>query len=78
VTQGFKLANPAIPILNVARSTIPFVGLSTLGVLSLLLGQGLLAVNLFKLVRQFVEPLARAACANVCGCGSATKAGVKP
>jgi cytochrome c oxidase cbb3-type subunit I len=74
VIQGLKLANPATPFLAIAKGSAPFVGLSTLGILLLLVGQGMLAVNLYRLVRAFIEPLARSWCADVCGCLPAGKA----
>jgi cytochrome c oxidase cbb3-type subunit 1 len=76
VIQGNRLANAEIPFLSIVRGTVPFVGLSTLGILLLLAGQCLFLVNLFKLLYACCEPICRTICAEYC-CGSVTKAGVK-
>jgi cytochrome c oxidase cbb3-type subunit 1 len=79
IVQGFKMAQPTNAMVTIARGTTPFVGLATLGVFLLLIGQGALALNLFQLVRKFIEPMARALCADICGCcGPVARAGVKP
>jgi len=78
LVQGSKMADAAIPFVTISKSTAPFVGLSTMGVLLLLAGQAMLALNLLKLVRAHVEPIARSAYSEACGCGPAVKAGVKP
>ncbi len=76
VIQGFKLANPAIPFMDVVRGTVPFVGLSTLGVLLLLIGQLAFLVNFAGLLRAFITPLCQSFCAECCGPAQASK-GVK-
>ena len=73
--QGMKLADPATAFITIAKGTAPFVGLSTLGILLLLAGQVLLAINLFKLLRIFVQPTLQTICAEYC-CGSVKE--VKP
>jgi cytochrome c oxidase cbb3-type subunit I len=75
--QGMKLANPSTAFITIAKGTAPFVGLSTLGILLLLAGQVLLAINLFKLVRTFVQPTLQVICSEYLGCGS-VRAEVKP
>ena len=77
VLQGIKLAKSELPFMDVVRGTVPFVGLSTLGVLLLLIGQLAFLTNYFKLLRAFVEPMVRAVCAVCCGCGSTAKSGVR-
>jgi cytochrome c oxidase cbb3-type subunit 1 len=78
VLQGLKLANPAVPFMTVVRGTVPFVGLSTLGVLLLLVGQLAFVANLAGLLRVFLAPMCQSFCADYCGCVPAAKAGVKP
>jgi len=77
VLQGMKLNNPSTAFISIAKGTAPFVGLSTSGILLLLVGQVFLAINLFKLVRVFVQPAVLTFCAEYCGCGS-VRAEVKP
>lgn len=76
VIQGGRLAKPSVPFIDVVRGTVPFVGLSTLGILLLLAGQCLFLANLLKLLRNFCEPYCRTVCAEYCGCVPA-KAGGK-
>jgi cytochrome c oxidase cbb3-type subunit 1 len=75
--QGRRLADANIPFINIVTGTIPFVGMSTLGLLLLLMGQCFFVANLVQLLRAFCEPICRSACAEFCGCGSVAKAGVK-
>jgi len=75
--QGFKLANPAVPFMDVVRGTVPFVGLSTLGVLLLLVGQVAFVANLTGLLRAFLAPACQSFCAEVCGCAPVAKGGAK-
>src|SRR5262249_25822396 len=63
VIQGFKLADPRIPFLAIVKGTIPFVGLSTLGVLLLLVGQCAFLANLAQLLRVFCQPICQSICA---------------
>jgi cytochrome c oxidase cbb3-type subunit 1 len=77
VLQGFKLARPAVPFMDVVRGTVPFVGFSTLGVLLLLVGQLALVANLAGLLRAFLTPICQSFCAECCGGVPAAKAGVK-
>ncbi len=80
VLQGSKLADPATPFLVIAKGSAPFVGLATLGVFLMLVGHAIFAFNLVRLVKGFLEPLARSCCGELCGCGSMgkSKVGVKP
>jgi cytochrome c oxidase cbb3-type subunit 1 len=55
--QGFKWNNPASSPVSVVRSTLPLVGLSTLGFLALLVGQALFLGNLVRLCHRYYEPL---------------------
>ena len=75
--QGAKLANPAVPFITIVRGTVPFIGISTLGVLLLLIGQGFFLANVALLLRAVCEPICRAFCADYCGCVPAVKAEVK-
>lgn len=75
VLQGLKLANAEIPFMDVVRGTVPFVGLSTLGVLLLLVGQLAFLANFVKLLRGLIQPMVASICAECCG-GSA-KSGVR-
>jgi cytochrome c oxidase cbb3-type subunit 1 len=77
ISQGWKLANPDVPFLLIVKGTIPFVGMSTLGLLLLLVGQITFALNLSRILRTFCEPICREFCAEICGCGPVAKAGVK-
>ena len=77
VLQGLKLARPAVPFMDVVRGTVPFVGLSTLGVLLLLVGQIAFVANLTGLLRAFLAPMCQSFCAEYCGGVPAAKAGVK-
>jgi cytochrome c oxidase cbb3-type subunit 1 len=76
--QGLKLARPAVPFMEVVRGTVPFVGLSTLGVLLLLVGQIAFVANLAGLLRAFLAPFCQTLCAECCGWVPAAKAGAKP
>jgi cytochrome c oxidase cbb3-type subunit 1 len=77
ILQGRKLADASIPFINVVTGTIPFVGMSTLGLLMLLIGQGFLLANFVQLLRAFCEPVCRSFCAQYCGCAPVARAGVK-
>jgi hypothetical protein len=63
--------------MDVVRGTVPFIGLSTLGVLLLLVGQIAFVANLAGLLRAFLAPICQAFCGECCGCVPAAKAGVK-
>lgn len=75
VLQGLRLAGPEIPFMDVVRGTVPFVGLSTLGVLLLLVGQLAFLSNFLKLLCGLIKPLAGSFCAECCG--AAAKPGVR-
>lgn len=75
--QGRKLADASVPFINIVTGTVPFVGMSTLGVLLLLIGQCCFVANLAKLLCAFCEPIGRAFCAEYCDCAPVAKAGVK-
>lgn len=47
--QGTKMNNAAVNFIDLVRSTVPFLGLSTLGLLLLLAGAALLVANVCKL-----------------------------
>ena len=77
VIQGLKLANPSIPFMDIVRGTVPFVGLSTLGVLLLLIGQCIFLVNLLKLLKAILQPIAGRICGELCCGGASAKPGVR-
>ena len=77
ISQGWKLADPNVPFLNIMKGTIPFVGVSTLGLTALLLGQIAFAVNLGCVLRTFCAPICKEFCAEICGCVPAAKAEAK-
>jgi cytochrome c oxidase cbb3-type subunit 1 len=78
IAQGAKLANPNIPFLAIMQGTIPFIGMSTLGVLLLLGGQLLFLGNVHLLMWGFCRPVWQAICAECCPGFAAVKAGGKP
>ena len=49
VVQGLKWANPNVPVVDVAKATLPCLRVSTTGLLLLLLGNLLFALNIFGL-----------------------------
>jgi len=49
IVQGFKMNKTTVDFVRVIRSTVPFVGFSTLGLLLLLAGEVLLLKNFFTL-----------------------------
>jgi len=51
ISHGVKLSDPSVPMVNVVKATIPFVGLSTLGYLSLFVGASLFLVHLGQLFK---------------------------
>ena len=75
--QGFRLADARIPFLSVLKGTIPFVGLSTLGVLLLLAGQLVFLANFVQLLRAFCAPICRSFCAQYWAGGPSAKVEVK-
>lgn len=55
VLQGFRMNQTTAEFVSVTRSTIPFVGVSTLGILLLLIGQIFLLRNFFTLCHRSTE-----------------------
>lgn len=51
ILQGIRVNNPSLAFLDVSRSTIPFVGMSTLGWILLLAGAVIFLLHLMKLCR---------------------------
>lgn len=51
VLQGIKINNPNVAYVALARSMVPWIGISVLGLVWLLAGQALMAVNFLKLLR---------------------------
>jgi cytochrome c oxidase cbb3-type subunit I len=56
LVQGLRLQNPTVPMVNVIKATIPFMGISTLGWLILLTGQVVFLVNLLNVVVRLCQP----------------------
>jgi cytochrome c oxidase cbb3-type subunit 1 len=77
VLQGLKLSQVSVPFMDVVRGTVPFVGLSTLGVLLLLVGQLAFVANLAGLLRVFCAPICQSFCAEYCGGVPAAREAVK-
>jgi cytochrome c oxidase cbb3-type subunit 1 len=59
--QGYRLNQTTVDIVRVTRGTIPFIGLSTLGWLILLVGQLAFLKNLFTLLHRQAAPVRAAA-----------------
>jgi hypothetical protein len=59
--QGYRLNQTVAPVADVARGTIPFVGISALGFLVLLAGQVAFLKNLFTLLHRQAAPVRVAA-----------------
>jgi cytochrome c oxidase cbb3-type subunit 1 len=77
ISQGWKLGDPNVPFLSIMKGTIPFIGISTLGLTVLFLAQIALAVNFARMMRAFCEPICREFCAGICGCSPSAKAGAR-
>jgi cytochrome c oxidase cbb3-type subunit 1 len=77
INQGWKLADPTVPFVTIVKGTIPFVGMSTLGLFLVLAGQCAFALNLGISLRTFCEPFCRRFCSEFCACGPAASEGVK-
>ena len=56
IIQGVRMNNPTVAFVDVNKSTIPFVGVATLGWLLLLVGQIIFLRNFLLLMRGCVEP----------------------
>jgi cytochrome c oxidase cbb3-type subunit 1 len=70
ILQGLALNNPNVAFLEIGRSSLPFIGMSTLGYLLLLFGNLALLANLTKLLV--------ACCRNCCQTVSRSTGGNKP
>jgi cytochrome c oxidase cbb3-type subunit 1 len=67
VVQGFKLQDPAVPFDQVVKATMPFLRASTVGDLSLAVGNVLFLVNVAGLVCRYGRVQATAACSAMTG-----------
>ena len=65
VLQGLALDNPKLAFLDISRSTLPFLRVSTVGDLLLLVGNALFLANLVGLVARFYLARMRAVYADV-------------
>jgi cytochrome c oxidase cbb3-type subunit 1 len=54
--QGFKLNDPAVPVMNAVRASVPFIGIATLALLAVVVGQVAFLINLCSLLRKLCEP----------------------
>jgi len=79
LVQGFGINNPdpAATFITVVKSTIPFVGIATLGQLLLLAGQGALLWDFILLLCEYTEPVRKSALDLVMR-GGLEKEGVRP
>lgn len=77
LVQGDKLNDPSVPFVAVSRATVPFVGLATLGWLTLLAAQVSLCCNLAVLLYRWAEPWRRATLELFAG-AAARKAEARP
>jgi cytochrome c oxidase cbb3-type subunit 1 len=62
LVQGMKLNNASVEIVAAIRSTIPFQGLATLGLMLFLAGQVAFLTNLQRLAWKVWEPMLKAIC----------------
>lgn len=77
ISQAAKFAKAGVPFVEAVKS--PFIGLATVGLVVLIVGQCAFAVNLVKLLYGVCEPLCRSFCSTVCGrTPGAAKAEAKP
>jgi cytochrome c oxidase cbb3-type subunit I len=60
LVQGIKLHNPTVPMVDVIKATIPFMGISTLGWLILLAGQVVLLSGLASIAVRLCRPACQA------------------
>ena len=65
VIQGLKWTNPGVAVVDVAKATLPFLRVSTTGLLWILLGNLLFALNIFALTLVWKLALLRKAVAIV-------------
>jgi cytochrome c oxidase cbb3-type subunit 1 len=83
VLQGLRLLNPEVPFVSatgtsVVKGTIMFIGMSTLGVFLLFLGQLVFLANFAQLLRGLLQPMVQLFCAECCGSVPDAKAEGKP
>jgi cytochrome c oxidase cbb3-type subunit 1 len=78
--QGSKLNNPDVEFMMAIKSSIPLLGLATLGLIIFLAGQVALLIQVQKITWRMLAPIGEALCAACCGSGAnpaALKAEVK-
>ena len=75
LTQGAKMADVNVSFVVLAKKMAPFVGLSSLGMLVLLFGQGLFLGNLALMLRDFCRSVCTTACDLICGNPATTAKG---
>jgi cytochrome c oxidase cbb3-type subunit I len=62
LVQGSRLSQPGVEFMTALQSSIPFIGIATLGLMIFLVGQFAFAMNLRKLAWQFLHPYLKAIC----------------
>jgi hypothetical protein len=50
--HGSRLNDPSVPMVNVIKSTIPFVGMATLGYTSMFAGAALFVAHLARILKE--------------------------
>ena len=75
LSQGARMADLNVTSVALAKGMAPFVGLSSLGFLVLLLGQLFFLGNLALLFRDFCRPFCVKACEQLCECSPGGKTG---
>jgi len=70
LSYGGKLADPGVPFLTAVQGLTPFAGMTTLGLLLLLLGGGVFGLHLLLTVVRGTARERAAFCSWCCGCGT--------
>jgi cbb3-type cytochrome oxidase subunit 1 len=65
VEQGMKLNNPSIAFMDATKAMLPFLRTSTIGLLLILLGNSLFALNIFAMTFVWEKSLVKKAFAVV-------------
>jgi cytochrome c oxidase cbb3-type subunit 1 len=64
--QGLRMNNPSVEFMSVVKSTIPFIGVATLGWIAFLLGQIAFLVNVQRAFLRLCAPACAAFCQACC------------
>lgn len=77
--QGSKLSNPDVEFMAAIKSSIPLLGVATLGLMIFVAGQLVLLIQVQKVMWRVMKPVCDVLCAGCCGGQpAAVKAEVKP